>query len=364
MWSDGDYVKRRRVSVTLLLLGLALYILLFAPSLGHELVVDPQWTAAVPPSDGPAPGATTSGGVLTGFRLGDRFGYVDSSGRVALTGTVDYGLALSDSAYVNYSRQPSVITVRDPNGIVVEEIDADEYPALAAGHVYLFSDDLQRVEAYGRGNDLLWSHEFPAVVTAMVAGNDYSVFGLLNGRIIEIGRDGAVRSDVVPTGAHNDVIYSLASSADGSTVAAIAGLSPQILHLFSRDGGALRETDARVLKSDFRRNVLMSFVDGASLLGFETGSGLGIYNIRSRQMSVARLDQPVQQLPPARIDGLLIAGGSNGGTETVSFCLQDGRTAMTARYGGSDFFLDIRKESGSIIFGKDRKLFQIELGSG
>lgn len=291
--------------------GLAVvYVLLFPLPMEKELVVEPAWvleTTAAP--------AGRPGGEARPFLSGGRVGYYDPAGALLLAEPLVYGASIGDASFINYSRLPTSLVVKDSAGAFVAAVPAGGYPVLdAAGRrILLVSRDAKGLAGVDRSGDVLWRLEFASLITCVDFNEAGVLVGLLDGTLSLYDHGGRAVYSLKPEGSRIPVILGCAASADA--LACVAGIDPQRLIVVGRSEGRFQPAANLALASDFRREVLLRFSEAGrpgGALYFERADGLGVFDLRSRAAAVVPLPGRVRALaeaPQQRLWAALHDGG-------------------------------------------------------
>lgn len=273
--------SKKRLAITLVILGGIAYFLACARPLPRELALIPVWAsglagAPAAPVDAPAPGD------IHPFRLGDQFGYFSSSGKILFASRIPFGLALAADSYALYDKDSTGFSVRTPTGSELFKTSIPGYPFFAAGRRFVIGPSQDSVSELDESGHLAWSYEFPSIVTAFGASPSLAVFGLMDGSLIGLDRSGKEMLHFSSGGSAIPGIYGVAVSPDGKLVAAIAGLDRQRLVVLEKRYSAYRVTWHRWLGSDFRRPVAIAFTPGGRWLMYEVPGGVGVFESATR----------------------------------------------------------------------------------
>ncbi len=266
-----------RVLFTALLL-IVLYFLLFPYPLGRELTARPAWAVTVPEAAPPAPAGKAT--AVAPFQLGDRFGYVRSDGAVVYSAKALYRVALSETGFVNYTRLGTDWILQDTAGERVLAFSGNGYPFLSpdGARILNVKSDLSGLIELDRNGGVLWSRDFPALMTTASLRGDSLLVGLLNGSLLLLNRQGSPVFETAPAGSRIPVIMGSAVTPDGSLIAAVSGIDPQALTVLRRQGSGYAALARIALSSDFRREIRMSFSPDARYLLLEGEAGPGLFD--------------------------------------------------------------------------------------
>lgn len=275
----------------LLVLLTLLYVLVFPRPTGLEPLLEREWARALDDAAAAAAGGAGDGGEpvrVLPFRLGERFGYFSTDGRLHHVEQVRYGLAQDAGRFANYSVISENIVLQDTDGGLLRSIAAVGYPHLDEGRLYVFAPDGSTVSEWTTDGERSWRRDFVSLVTDLDAANTRTVVGLLDGRVKLLGPDGDELFSYAAEGSRLRVVFSVAIGRDEDVLAAVAGVDPQKLILFEEHSEGFFPVFQLDLDSDYRRPVLLEFLrDGRSLV-IEQPGGVLVYD-RERE-SFGRID--------------------------------------------------------------------------
>jgi hypothetical protein len=304
--------KRKRHTLSAAAGLAAAYVALFPLPMERELVAGPGWAIETAgPARGEGPGAAKASPFLSGGRVG----YYDPAGALLYSEPVLYGASIGAAAFVNYSRLPSSLVVKDPRGTFLEAIPASGYPLLdAAGQrILLVSRDGKGLAEVDRSGSTLWRREFASLITSLDFGDAGLLVGLLDGTLALYDRAGKALYSLSPPASRIAVVLGCAARPDA--IACVAGIDPQRLVVVTRGDGRFQVAANLPLASDFRREVLVRFAAAGHTLYFEEPGGLGLLDLRSRAVRTVPMPGRVRALaeePRDRLWAALYAGPHPG----------------------------------------------------
>ena len=244
--------KKRRASGFLAALAIIIaYFALFPHPLGREIVARPAWTLALPaaeslPAGGISPSQATGSEELIPFQAGSLFGYVSRSGKLVHAEKTLFRVALADGGYVNYTRLGADWVLRNPAGERLFSFRGRGYPLLSAGNgtprVFVAKTDLTGLQEVDGSGEPLWSRDFPSMITSVSIAPGGLIAGLLNGSAEFVTSRGEAAFSAASSGSRIPVVVGVAASADGSRLATVSGIDPQVLVVYTRKGGGFSET--------------------------------------------------------------------------------------------------------------------------
>jgi hypothetical protein len=340
-------------------LGL-LYLLLFPVLSGREGYFKAAWARPIPGGQAPA---AAGGGQASWFKAGHWFGYVQPDGRLLYTAETLYGVALSDSGFINFPKVAEDFVFQDPTGRFQFGVHAFGYPVLDEGgeRLYSISTSMNRLSRLDRDGELLWSAEFYAPITTLTLHREECFVGLLDGTVKLIDRQGKIIQEFVPQASRIAVILASAVSQDGRRLAVISGIDPQRLTLLLRRGGPFAEEQTLELGSDFRRGLFMRFTADGRFLAFEATDGLSLLDLGQR--SSRRIELPGRLLAlDSSASGLLAVGARAGEGSRLELLRPLGSLLYTHELVAGEMFL--RFDGTSLLIGMPSILLRADYLEG
>lgn len=297
------------------------YFLLFPHPLGTERVARPAWAVSLPPAESlPTRGfsADPDGDLGRGaaFQLGDMFGFVGPSGRLQHAEKTLFRVALSQRGFVNYTRIGSDWVLRDPAGERLFSFAGRGYPLASAdgNRVFVVKTDLTGLQELDRNGEVLWSRDFPSMLASVSIEGKHLLAGLVDGSLELVDAAGAAVFTSAPAGSRIPVILAAAAAPDGSRLASVSGIDPQLLVLFERRGASYAEVSRAALPAEFRRELRLAFSPDSRYLALEGDGAAGLYDPVSRGISwipVGGSLEGVSFLGTGRAAAFLAAAGSS-----------------------------------------------------
>jgi hypothetical protein len=269
------------------ILVIVLYFALFPYPLGKELVAKPAWAldiASAAAGGLPVRGTSAGSDAAAPFRLGEFFGYVSGDGRLLYMDRLLFQVALTDKGFINFPRIGSTWIFQDIAGNREFAFSGTGYPLLSqdAGRLFTVKTDITGINALDNSGDVLWTRDFPCLMTSVSISADVILVGLLNGDLQIVDARGVMTAQGAPGGSRIAIILGCAASRDGRRIAAVSGIDPQFLTVFGLEGASLRQLSQVRLSSDFRREVPISFSPEAKYIVFQGVDGAELYEPESR----------------------------------------------------------------------------------
>lgn len=359
--------KKRAASVFFIAVFLIiLYFVLFPYPLGRELVAHPAWAldlSAAPTNAAPA--ATSAADVPAApaypFRLGALFGYVTGDGTLVRSDRTLYDVALSRAGFINYARMGTDWLMLDPRGGRRLSFSGNGYPVLSedGSRVFVVSPDLEGVREIDGSGDPAWQRDFPAVITSLSLDADHILVGLLNGALQLLNRQGAPVFQTTLGGSRIPVVYGCAVSPNGSMIASVSGIDPQVLTVMERSGSTYSVAEKRPLRTDFRREARIAFSADSRYLVYEDKDSVGMFEPEEKRF--ARISAPGMLAATAFLkDGRLAAIASGRGNRIDLRLVAPFLAGVAAEsFPATDFSLGT--VDGQLLLGIDGRLLRVDV---
>ncbi len=356
--------KRRPASIFLTsVLLILLYFALFPYPLGKELVAKPAWAVDVSSASANGGDASLSAAAkgASPFRLGDLFGYVAPDGTLLHVGHRLFEVALSKTGYINYARMGTDWIIRDPLGGRLGSFSGNGYPLLNAegSRMLVVNADLTGLAEVDKNGDTAWSRDFPAILTSLSLQGDYLLVGLLNGSLQLLNRSGVPVYQGPPGPSRIPVIYGCAVAGDGSFLASVSGIGPQVLSIMGRNGSTYSSALRIQLSTDYRREVRMGFSPDSRYLFYEAANSVGMVEPRSGWSSSVEL--PGKLAGSAFLDDARVAAfaARDGGRVNLRIVSPFLATLSSESFAAGNVFLGTI--DGQPLLGIDGRLLRVDI---
>jgi len=280
--------KRKRTLIVIIFLLFIVYFLIAARPVPRETILAPGWISSLEAETSlPSGGTGNLSQQFVHFTLGNRFGYVDSTGQFAINKIKTGDIYLGENMWTEYAAEPSNIEIKNISQETIINIEnARGYPVLLDNRVFIFGSEQNELSEIGADGNVLWTYEFGAPLTCIDAAAGLVLTGSLDG-VVEILDSGGNRIFYFePGGSRYDVILGCAVSRNGSMLGIVSGIDQQrflLLERFGNTGGDYRVVYHEFLETGFRRPVRVLFIDEDRRVIFERNGGIGCYNLKSRR---------------------------------------------------------------------------------
>jgi hypothetical protein len=351
----GKFSIRFRLYI---LLGISLYLLLFARPLGKESVVRPLWAREIPaPGAAREEGATAEGAVC--FRAGEVCGSVDPEGRFLAVDAVLHDVAVAPSGFVNYDRDGNHWLLQDVRGDPRWSYAGIGYPLFSADGQSLFSvkTDLTGLRAIDGGGEVAWERDFPSLITCVSTGGGAVAVGLLDGSLEVLSGRGEQTARFTAAGSRVRVVYGSATSRDAVRIAFIAGADPQMLVLAERRGAGYAVALRKTLPTDVRREIAMGFSGSGRDLIWEENGTLAVLEPSGRTVRIP-FDGPVRTLVSLK-EASAALSGKRGGGDLVVFRPPSAILARESMPEGAALY----GHGSRLLLGADGRLLCLEIAA-
>ena len=132
--------KRKKIySIILAVLAFIAYTILAAQPIPPETILGFNWLRTLDEANDEERNA---GGSLIPFILGNRFGYVDSSGILHVNREMEQTISLSPEFWAEYANAPEELVIYNPRMGIEFVLDyPDSYPIFLDRRIFLISKD-------------------------------------------------------------------------------------------------------------------------------------------------------------------------------------------------------------------------------
>jgi len=367
--------EKRKKALVAVAAAFAVYGLAAARPIPPEMNLAPRWLSSLESGEPVAfagAGAPADPGAPLPFALGGAFGYVGGDGRFILNRAREGLVSLSPERWAEFGAEPESVTIRGPSGGELAVIDRPGgYPFFIDGRAFVVGRGQDSVSEIDDAGGVMWTFEFPGIITSLDAAAGLLLAGTLDGAITLVDGAGGQAFSFEPGGSRLPVILGSAISRDGSRIAIVSGVDSQrfiVLERFGAGAGDYRVVYHEFLGEGFRRPVHVAFIDGDRRVVFERRGGLGIYDAPARLTRNVDVSGELRALDGAGGGGMLFAvfsgaGGDGRDAKRLVGIRTSGRApavAMMAPFRSEDSFLG--RIGAGLVVGGGRALAAFDLG--
>jgi hypothetical protein len=201
------------------------YVFVAAQPIPEETILLPRWLSSLETNlQVSLGGSSPEPSAIIPFRLGDRFGYVDDSGRYINNRLLEGKyLSISSERWSEYEAKPSSLQVLDPENQTLMTIDnPGAYPLFLDNRTFLLGNEQNSVSAVDSGGNILWTYDFSSPLTCIDAAAGFVLAGTLDGVVELLDSRGRLVFFFEPGGSRLAVILGCAISQDGTRLAIIS----------------------------------------------------------------------------------------------------------------------------------------------
>jgi hypothetical protein len=299
--------KRKNLKFIIIFLLFIVYFFIAARPIPRETVLSLRWISSLA---GSAPEANFNvSESFIPFTLGNRFGYVDSTGQFALNRIMTNDIYLGQNMWTEYGAEPANIVINNintNNEIIIA--NARGYPLLLDNRIFILGSEQNSLSEFDHNGNIIWTYEFGAPLTSIDVRAGLVLTGSLDGAIEVFNSSGERIFYFEPAGSRYSVILGCSISHNGSRIAVISGIDRQRFLLFERTGntgGDYKIIYHEFLETGFRRPVRVLFINDDQRVVFEREGGIGLYNIRSRRGMFIPLDGEIAAIDELGDQGFL-----------------------------------------------------------
>jgi len=318
------------------------YLIIAAKPITPEFSLQTKWVINVEDANS----QTKAGGTLAEgpipFVLENRYGYIAPDGTLLAKKTFQTNQFVAitpkllsvcnpvpDTLIIESSLSNETVTVKDPSG----------YPYLVDEHMLLIGKNQDSVSAIGESGSLLWTYQVASPITALDCRADKLLIGTLDGTVYLLSLKGEALFTFQPGGSRLSVIFGAVLSSDGNQIALISGIDRQRFVLLERSGQTYKVAHHQFLNSDFRRPVLLKFVQNNQYVLFEGKTNLLVFDIQKKKVHEIPLQAPIlaiEALPKS--DTVFVMTGKESQKQLVALKLPD-RKLLTAPFTSQESFM-------------------------
>ena len=306
-------MKGKKIRAVVIFLLFIVYFILAARPVPQETILSAVWISSLlaenPQTSVISASADNVYGDFIPFTLGNRFGYVNSSGEYAINRVKNNNIYLGGNFWTEYETQPAKIEVKSLfDELLINIENTRGYPILLDNRVFILGNEQNELSEIDSDGNVIWTYEFGAPITCIDAAAGLVLTGSLDGVIEILDSFGKRIFYFKPGGSRYDVILGCAVSGNGSRLGIICGVDNQrflYLERFGNTGGEYRVIYHEYLETGFRRPVRVLFTDEDRRIVFERAGGINCYNIKARHGVFIPLDGKISAIDNSGDQGLI-----------------------------------------------------------
>jgi hypothetical protein len=279
---SGFRLRRLRILPVVFALS---YILLAAKPASKEWTLEPAGSMQLKPGDSSVQisqsGSTqiagnvvqskdsrtaAPAGSIVPFSTSIKYGYFKKDGTLIMVRNLRSNVAMDERGWIEYDKSPSTMMLYSIGGSDSRIVHALGYPFFRTGRRFILRSDQKAISEMDQLGEILWSREFPSIITAFAVGKTIAVVGLLDGSLHEVNNKGEEIVEIRPTGSKVQCIYGTAVSDDGNILTLVSGQEPQMFLVFRKEASGFKLIKSQTLKPETQSSCAMGF---SSDNGFE-----------------------------------------------------------------------------------------------
>ena len=270
-----------------------LYVVLAVRPLHQSLRLEPEAPLLLPEENYSSQTmAKNRKGDIRAFSNLDTLGYYTDSGELTFVAPTGQAAAIDKSHILKMDSESGAMLLIDSADMSERKLPIFGSPYIAGGRLFILRPDQRAAtEIDGEGKHL-WSREFGTPVTSISVTDTISAWGLMDGSVKLVGKDGSLAGELRPEnyaiGSAYPCIYSVAISPDGASVAAVYGIESQYFLVFVKKGGVYELTYKKPLAQPVRSSEDAAFSGDASCAVARTAEGLIFYDARKKEGKILR----------------------------------------------------------------------------
>lgn len=214
-------------------------------------------------------------------------GYYTDSGEVTFIASIGEAAAIDERNILEMDSESGTMLLIDSANMSGRKVPMFGSPYLAGGRLFILRPDQRAATEIDSEGIQLWSREFGTPITSISISDTISAWGLMDGSVKLVGKDGSLAGELRPEnyaiGSAYPCIYSVAISPDGASIAAVYGLESQYFLVFAKKGGVYELTYRKKLAQPVRSSEAAAFSGDAYYAIARTAEGLIIYDVRKKE---------------------------------------------------------------------------------
>ena len=327
-----------------------------------ELTLNIQWILDL---SQPVPDQIQSSDTVTEgipFVLGTQFGYISANGHLLANRSLQKNqmVSITPSLLSIYTTNPDSVTITNQQNkkeILIN--NPGGYPLLFGDSSFIIGKDQDSISAIKDDGSVQWKYFFPSPITAIDYKAKKLLIGTLDGSIYVLGPEGDTLFTFQPGGSRLSVIVGAALSSDGNKIALISGIDKQRFILLEKSSQTYKVLDHYFLNSDFRRPVLIKFIQDNQYILFEGENSFFAFDSVKQKMHVISLEAPLIAIEELKKDQtLFILAGGDTKKQLIVFKLPD-RKLVTSSFTARDSFLV--PVDNQILLGSDTVIVSLSM---
>jgi len=226
-------------------------------------------------------------GDVRAFSNLNTLGYYTDSGEVTFIASMGKAAAIDERHILETDSESGTMLLIDSADMIGRKIPIFGSPYIAEGRLFILRPDQRAATEIDDKGKQLWSREFGTPITSVSISATISAWGLMDGSVQLVGKDGSLAGELRPEnyaiGSGYPCIYSVAVSPDGASVAAVYGLESQYFLVFAKKLGTYELTYKKKLALPVRSSEAAAFSGDASCAIARTAEGLIFYDVQKKE---------------------------------------------------------------------------------
>ena len=341
------------VYITLAVLFVAFYTILFPQKLRPELTVVPrQAQQLVETKASPTPGGSF-------FLLGDWEVYWSAAGDLQRVTARRPQEAVSSSQIAWYDAPHNQVVVEGLSGPVFT-LAGEQFPYWSHERLYTIDANRLGLKAWTAAGKLLWSKQTSSLITAMDSTPSLTVLGTLDGKVQILNAKGDSAGGFQPGGSRLPVVYNVAAAPSSQSVLVLAGVDPKRFLVLEKGGSDFRPVFHKPLRESRPWPTPLGFLNEGALAYYENENGLAVLDPQNpgRETVIALSGHlaALDTLAGGRLAAFVQTDGSHASLRVASLT---GTPVLALPFDAHEVLL--RRQGGTLLLGADQTVLTLEV---
>ena len=276
------------------------------------------------------------------FVLKDRYGYISPEGELLVKKTLQRHqfVAITPTRFTVFDPIPEIVTIDSiTNKEIITIKNPRGYPFLIDEHVFLIGKDQDSLSAVSNTGVAQWTYHVSSPITTLDCRADKILIGTLDGTIYLLSLRGENLFTFQPGGSRLSVIVGAVLSSDANRIALISGIERQRFIILEKATKTYKVQHHQFLDSDFRRPVVVKFLQNDRYVLFEGKTNLMVFDSHKKKTYEIPVYFPIlaiEALPNK--DTVFVMTGKDNEKQLIALKMPD-KKLLTAPFVSKESFI-------------------------